>query len=122
MDKQEKLFPNLSGTRIDEPLSAVEMEGLWDSVHRAIHRRKRARWPRVLYAAAAAVVLSLGLWAVQDRYAAKPPTFTMAGIVPESTEPPPMIAPGDGNPAMIYESESHGVKIAFVVDKSLKWE
>jgi len=122
MDNQEKLFPNLAGTMIDEPLTPVEMEGLWDSVHRAIHRRKRARWPRVLYAAAAMAVLSLGLWIVQDRYSARPQTFTMAGIVPASTEPPPMIASWDGNPTMIYESESHGVKIAFVVDKSLKWE
>jgi len=121
MDK-EKFFPTLSGTRIDEPLRLSEIEGLWDSVHRQIHRRKRSSWPRLLYVAAAAVVvLTLGLWGLQTRYAKPQPEMVLAAN-DAAFEPMPMIQSWEGNPSMIYETESQGVKVAFVVDKSLKWE
>ena len=121
MDK-DKLFPNLSGALIDDPLKPSEIEGLWDGIHRGIHRRKRSRWPRVLYAAAAVTVLALGLWTVQSRFSSAPqaPAVVLADSVP--SDPLPMIASWDGNPSMIYETESQGMKVAFVVDQSLRWE
>jgi negative regulator of sigma E activity len=121
MDK-EKLFPTLSGTRIDESLKPSEIEGLWDSVHREIHHRRRSPWPRLMFVAAAAVVvLALGLWGVQTRYAPPQPEMTLASTYPAG-EALPMIQSWDGDASMIYETESHGMKVAFVVDKSLKWE
>jgi len=121
MDK-EKLFPSLSGTLIDDPLKPSELEGLWDGIHRGIHRGKRSRWPRILYAAAAVAVLALGLWTVQSRFSAPPRAPEVVLADNGALDPPPMIASWDGNPSMIYETESQGIKVAFVVDQSLKWE
>ena len=123
MDEKNKLFPSLSGTLIDDPLKPSEIEGLWEGIHRGIHRRKPSRWPRVLYAAAAAVaVLALGLWSVQSRFSAAPPAPAVVLADGTPSEPLPMIASWDGNPSMIYETESQGMKVAFVVDQSLNWE
>jgi hypothetical protein len=118
----EKLFPSLTGTLIDEPLKPSELEGIWEGVHRGIHRKKRSRWPRALYAAAAVAVVALGLWTVQTRFSAASQTPAVVMADNAAADPLPMIASWDGSPSMIYETESQGIKVALVVDQSLRWE
>ena len=122
---KDKFFPILAGTPLDEPLTRVEMDAMWEGVRRGIHRhkvpRRSARF--LALAAAAVVVAALGTAFLTMRSA--PPVVApnpVPAAVIAAADPPPMIDSWEGSPSMIYETEGAGVKLAFVVDSNLQWE
>ena len=122
---KDKFFPTLAGTPLDEPLTRVEQDAMWEAVRRGIRQRRAPRHTarNLTLAAAAAVVMALGTAFLVLRDAAPvvaPETVPVAVIA--ASDPPPMIDSWEGSPSMIYETEGAGVKVAFVVDSTLQWE
>ncbi|GEM_PF-1610456 len=122
---EDKFFPTLAGTPLDEPLTRAEMDSLWEGVHRGIHRRRAPRHTarNLSLAAAAVVVMALGTAFLALRTAAPVPVpDAPPAVILAAADPLPMIDSWEGTPSMIYETEGAGVQVAFVVDAGLQWE
>ena len=122
---KDKFFPTLAGTPLDEPLTRVEQDAMWEAVRRGIRQRRAPRHTarNLTLAAAAVVVMTLGtaFLVFRDTAPATAPEAVPAALL-ASSDPLPMIDSWEGAPSMIYETENAGVKVAFVVDSNLQWE
>ncbi len=112
-----KLFHHLRGKTIKPPLTKGEKEEIWNSIKEKLYVKKKKRFSYRILAIAALLILSLGLGFFYKFNFTKKEDIKAANIYNI-----PMIENWEGNPDIIYETQTQDVRIAFVVDSNIKWE
>lgn len=118
--KDKPLFPTLSGTHVQPPLSAEEMDRMWHVVRNEIRKPQKKGKYWMIASLAATVLILIGLAVTIPRSRVEPPIH-LASSPTTAVEPPPFIEEWEGTPSLMYEGEHDTVKVAFIVDQSVTW-
>ena len=119
MKDEKKIFPLLTGTSIQPPLSRSEIDGMWRVVRAGIHKRKSKTPFYLALGVAATILITAGVLIFMPGEPTSMPNFSVAELHP--AEDAPFIEEWEGTPSLIYEGEHDTVKVAFIVDQSITW-